>query len=344
MNNFFTIFGKGRKTFGVFTGKNSKHFPSRWQNFRSSFIIAVENLLVATQKNYLSFTDLWIKLLVTHFVGGMLQTSAFISRHPSEDEFCELIVTPGASSYAPGEEFQVTVDLKVKQKMINIRAIYWHLYGAEFLQREAGYLSRHVIIDKKEFLVGEPTALDLADQELPDVPDKTYIFEAEPFLWDIRDILPEKLSPTFRSACARIEYCLAVTVLRKGNCPIEQKLFIPIVTKFTEGSDLSAKAESTETGVVPLSGISRFWSSNASNRLTVTLDADVHQFCPYGMINPSVGVHLHLESQCNETISEVQSTFSRKMVLHHSDQDVTETSVLRVASQRLIPPLPPMSS
>jgi hypothetical protein len=203
----------------------------------------------------------------------MLQTSAFISRFPSEDDFCEITLTPGAAYYAPGEELQVTVSLKVKQKMVNIRAIYWQLYGAEFLQREAGYLSRHVIIDKREFLVGESSALDLGDQEPPDVPDKTYIFEAEPFEWDVRDELPAKLSPTFRAATARIEYCFSATVLRKGDSPIERKIFIPIVTKFPEDCDLNAKVEVSGSGIVPLSGISRFWSSANSNRLTVSCES-----------------------------------------------------------------------
>lgn len=201
-------------------------------------------------------------------------------------------------------------------------------------------------MEKVEFLMGDDSALKMDEEEflLPNVEDKTHILEPGPFLWDVRLKLPETLPPTFRSETARIDYAFTVKLLRKAQSALELKTFLPITVDFPKDTNFKELVEIVKAVDLPSSGLSRIFSSNSSQKLFIVLDSPVYQYCPFGMKNPCVSVHLALSSHANDTITEIQSIFRRKLVMHHADKDVTLSMNLNTSTITLIPPLAPQSS
>ena len=91
---------------------------------------------------------------------NMLPVSSFDNTAPSSDDKCKLELLLNQVIYSPGSEIVADIKLSVTSTMANVKAISWQLYGAEMLQRSEGYLSRHVIINETQYLVGDESSLE----------------------------------------------------------------------------------------------------------------------------------------------------------------------------------------
>ena len=266
---------------------------------------------------------------------GVLVVSTFECNMPSSNEHCEVEVYLNHESYAPGEEIIATIRLNVAQTMVDVLAISWQLFGAEMLERKEGYLSRHVIIDQEEYLVG--SAEELEKESGPDVEERTHIFEPDPYLWEARVTLPENAPPTFRTSGSRIEYFFSVTVHLKLGGTLERKILVPVASDFPDSFTLDEKLEQVAVGEIPASGLmGRF---RAPSKLMIVARTERYHYCPWGMINPVVPVHLTISSLCDEIIDKLDCEYTRRTVLHHKDHDVTESATVCKATLPLIPPL-----
>ena len=273
----------------------------------------------------------------------MLQSSTFdVDLFDSDDSKCKLILKPERPYYEPEVEFKATVELQVFQTMVNVRTLSWQLFGAELLQRSGGFLSRRIILNHKEYLVGVEEAEKV--ETGPAAHDKTHIFEPGPFQWEVRLKLPKALPPTFRTFSGRIEYFVAIRLTRKGEEDLEKKIILPVVANFSSDCNLSETVSIVKGENIKPTGFRLFSSAPANNKLCVILESKQYQYCPYSLRNPCISVHLQLQSQCNETISEFTSLLSRKTVLHHKDRDDNESCPVFAATIPLIPPLLPTKS
>lgn len=266
--------------------------------------------------------------------------SVFDLKPENKDSDCELEVFTDKPVYYPGDTINATIRMNVLSTMVDIRSISWQFYGSENLDRSGGCLSRYGVVNQTEYLVGsEETS---KTETGPNVADKTHILEQGPFEWEVQCVIPEKIPPTFRTESARIEYYFSTLISRKLNNNLEYKIIIPIGCDFAGDSDLTEIVQGTQTGVLPTTGLfSRFFTGSTENKVTIKLETNRYQYCPFGMENPSVSVHLTITSECTEKISELNCCFHRKTVLHHKDQDINESVIICQPTVPLIPPLEP---
>ena len=89
---------------------------------------------------------------------------------------------------------------------------------------------------------------------------------------------------------------------------------------------------------MPAGGFLRMFSPR-ENKLKMVTTTNLYHFCPFGMENPCISMHLQVTSDFNEVIRDMECIVWRKTILHHKDMDVNESLVVCRTTIPLIPPL-----